>query len=203
MAATQTATKPAAAPPPPVQAAVAPPAPPAQPPAAAPAAERAFAPLPPRRFLVIRSSENGDLGNLFAAVLPAGVPFSDCLRQDFWSNCAHIMARRGDGRVTSGAGHQIEIHTDDTRFFGRLYVRRVHGVGTNNTYADVEQIEYHEFSVAPRPTKPIPHVLTHMGPLRKFCIVRTSDGTVVSENHETEADAMRVLQSMVRKDSVA
>jgi hypothetical protein len=178
MAATQTATK--TAPP-------APPAPIAEPDAPSPV-RRPVRPLAEGRFKIIRSSET-DYANLFGAVTPTGTPMADVQVSDFWAPHAWKMH----------VGDQIEIHTDDASYFARLLVRHVSGSGTNKR-AIVSLLEAHEFGEVRYVPTYATHKVEHRGPHLKFCVVRLSDGSVISQGHDNEGAAGAALANMMRRE---
>jgi hypothetical protein len=155
--------------------------------AAAPAPSVPFRPLQVNRLKLIRSSES-DFGNVHAAVLPAGTDFSDALRSDFWALVAHRL-RPAD---------QIEIHVDTQVFYGRLLVRDVTGTGANKTRAVVSQLERHHFDQLERTDEAVTHEIRHQGPHLRWCVIRRSDGKIVSDGHDSKEVAESALRNITR-----
>jgi hypothetical protein len=147
--------------------------------------------LEQRRLKLLRASESPDFGNLWAAVTPAGLPFEAVLVPSFWSNHAtklHI-------------GDQVEVHTDDQAYFGRLLVRHLGGAapGKSHTEAAVARLEFHEFDeVAPVEDAAATHRVEHRGPHLQHCVVRVSDGKIVSDGHGSKEAAEAALKARMR-----
>ena len=66
-------------------------------------------PLANNRLRLVMASSS-DIENHFAAVLPVGTEFSECLKPEYWSNHADRL------RV----GDVITVHADDRKFFAQL-----------------------------------------------------------------------------------
>jgi hypothetical protein len=148
-------------------------------------------PLEQRRLRLLRASESADFGNLWAAVLPAGVPFEAALAPRFWVNHATRLH----------VGDQIEIHIDDQSFFGRLLVRHLGGAtpGKTHTEADVVRLEYYEFDqVVPVDDAAATHRVEHRGPHLQHCVVRVSDGKIVSDGNGSKEAAEAALKALMR-----
>jgi hypothetical protein len=146
-----------------------------------------FRPLQVNRLKLIRSSES-DLGNLHAAVLPAGTPFEHALRPEVFGLVAHRL-RIGD---------QIEVHVDDQTFFGRLLVRDVSGQGQVKTRASCARLELHHFDKVETDTAALTHQVRHAGPHLKWSIYRLADGKLIKDGFEERADAEKALASITR-----
>lgn len=132
-----------------------------------------------RLKLVLASA--ADLGNGFAAVTPAGTPFEHVLAPEFWAHVAYKLH----------AGDEIAVHTDDGRYFGRVYVRHVSAPGAQrlNNRAIVAKLEHHPFDelkAAPADTE---HDVKWMGPHMKWCVIALKDQRVLKEGCGTQDEA--------------
>jgi hypothetical protein len=149
---------------------------------------RQVKPLANSRLKVLRSSES-DFGNQFGAVLETGTPLADMLDPAFWSLHANKM------RV----GDIVEIHIDDLSLFARVLVREVSGVSANKNRAVVAMLEKHEFSRLQPSEDVTTHQVQHLGPHRRWCVLRLSDQRAVSEGHETREIAEAAMRSLARQ----
>jgi len=156
-----------------------------------------FPPSPPlpmrplakgRLKLICASACN--FGNLHGAVLPAGTPFEHVFSEEFWANHA------GDLRPND----QIDILSDDSRFYGRVYVRMVSGsTAGQKTRANVAKISYVEFDEAPVPASHAAAYRTeYCGPHKRWCVMRIADGKPVAENLESEEAAATQMKGLER-----
>jgi hypothetical protein len=145
-------------------------------------------PLEQRRIKLIRASES-DMGNLWAAILPAGMPFSAVLSPGLWSNAAARL----------NVGDTIEIHCDDQSFFGRVLVRQLGGAaaGKLHTHAGVAKLEYHEFDQPTPSDNALSHKVEHKGPHLKWCVIRIADGKVVADSHASKDTAETAMKSFL------
>jgi hypothetical protein len=151
---------------------------------------RPIKPLVARRFRTITSSE-ANFGNLHAATLEAGTPFEHALDSAFWCNC------------TLRPSDQIQIHADDARFYGLVYVRSVAGGGGAKTTVSVAKLSYVEFDDLPTmASAPPQYRVEHKGPHFEWTVVRLADGKHMVEHLASRQDAensMRGLENSHRK----
>jgi hypothetical protein len=124
-----------------------------------------------------------DMANLWAAVLPADVPFSATLQPEFWSNHASQI------RV----GDQIQCHVDSRAWFGVGYVS---GVGKNRVF--IEKLQYAEFDARAPSTELVAYCVSFEGPHRKFIVAR--HGVTIQEGIETREAAEQVAKAHERAD---
>jgi len=146
-------------------------------------------PLEQGRIKLIRASES-DIGDVFAAILPAGTPFESALAPGYWSN----------GAARMHVGDQIEIRCDDQTYFGRVLVRNLSGAasGKQHTRADVARLEFHEFDRPSTEDSSPTHKIEHKGPHLKHCVVRLSDEKIVSDGHVTKEAAQAAMAGILR-----
>jgi hypothetical protein len=132
-----------------------------------------------RLRLVLSSA--ADIGNEFAAVTPAGTPFAHTLEPEFWAHVAYKLH----------VGDQINVHTDDGRYFGALYVRHVSAPGAQrlNNRAIVGKLGYHEFDELKAVATDTEHDVRWMGPHMKWCVVALKDQRVLKEGCGTQDEA--------------
>jgi hypothetical protein len=165
---------------------------PAAPPPGAPARPQikqfeqitATRPLAKGRRRVLSSSE-ANFANLHGAVLPAGTPFEDALQPSFWSNHAAEL------RVSD----QIQIHVDDGRYYGLLYVRSV-STGSKPTVL-VATLSHVEFdAVTASDSAPPAYKVEHLGPHLEWCVIRLADGKAVAEHLGSRDDAERQMRAI-------
>jgi hypothetical protein len=132
-----------------------------------------------RLKLVLASA--ADLGNVFAAVTPAGTPFDKVLEPAFWAHTAYKL-RPGD---------EIVVHTDDMSYHGRLYVRDVSAPGTQrlNNRAVVAQLSFTEFDTLSKHQRSTTHDVRHLGPHLKWCVIALADNRTVKDNCGTQDEA--------------
>lgn len=156
-------------------------------PATTPEPPRAVIALTEGRFKICNSSES-DVGNKFAATTQAGTPFEDVLRSEFWAHTASKM------RV----GDEITIHTDDMRYYGRLYVRGVNAPAPNkpSNRATVFCLEKHFMDPIAKANADQSHEVVFLGPHKKWCVRSLSDQKVVKEGCATQGDASTWLRSI-------
>jgi hypothetical protein len=151
---------------------------------------RPIKPLVARRFRTITSSE-ANFGNLHAATLEAGTPFEHALDSAFWCNC------------TLRPSDQIQIHVDDGRYYGLIYVRSVAGGGGAKTTVSVAKLSYVEFDGLPTATSAPPQYrVEHKGPHFEWTVVRLADGKHMLEHlasREAAETSMRGLENSHRK----
>lgn len=136
--------------------------------------------LPEGRLKLVLSSA-ADVGNGFAAVTPAGTPFDHVLAPEFWAHTAHKLH----------AGDEIAVHTDDGRYFGRVYVRHVSAPGAQrlNNRAIVAKLDYHEFDELKASAADKDYDVRWMGPHMKWCVVALADQRVLKEGCGTQDEA--------------
>jgi hypothetical protein len=151
-----------------------------------------FKPLEAGRLRLVRSSEC-DICNLWAAVLPAGAPFENVLRPDYWSSCLGAKPLR--------VADTIEVHVDDQTYFGRVLVRDVSGAGGTKTRASMALLELHRFDRVARNEEALTHRVEFRGPHLKHCVIQLKDGKVVSDGHADVASAEAALRAIVRTPS--
>lgn len=62
--------------------------------------------------------------------LPVGCKFDECLRPEFWAQCAHKLQKQAVTSEPDKAGATIEVRTRDHNFYAELYVVAVrqHGL---------------------------------------------------------------------------
>lgn len=132
-----------------------------------------------RLRLVLSSS--ADIGNGFAAVTPAGTPFAHALEPEFWAHVAYKLH----------AGDEVAVHTDDGRYFGRVYVRHVSAPGAQrlNNRAIVAQTAYTEFDELKAAATDTEHDVKWMGPHLKWCVISLKDQRALKEGCGTQDEA--------------
>ena len=139
-------------------------------------------PLANNRLKLICSSAS-DIGNHWAAIVPAGVSFAAVLHPEFWSN--HSTQLR--------AGDVIDVHADGREFFGRVYVR-----DTARTRTSVAKLEFHEFGALMQSAEPLSHRVEYAGLHSKWAIRRMADGKLIKEGLESQEAAELALKGMER-----
>ena len=128
-------------------------------------------------------------GNLHGAVLPAGTPFDYVFSEEFWANHA------GDLRPND----QIDVLSDDARFYGRVFVRMVSGsTAGQKTRANVAKISYVEFDEAPAPHHAAAYRTEYCGPHKRWCVMRVADGKPAVENLDSEEAAETQMKGLER-----
>lgn len=76
-------------------------------------------------------------------------------------------------------------------------MRHVSGAATNKR-AVVALLEAHEFGELRHVPVYATHKIEHRGPHLKYCVVRVSDGRVVSQGHDTDGMAGQALANLMR-----
>jgi hypothetical protein len=149
---------------------------------------RPIKPLVARRLRTITSSE-ANFGNLHAATLEAGSPFDHALDPNFWTNVTTMLR----------ASDRIEVHSDDSCFFGLLYVRAVAGGGGAKATVSVAKILHTEFGDLPTTTSAPPlYRVEHKGPHFEWTVIRLSDGKHMVEHLATREAAETALKGVER-----
>lgn len=119
----------------------------------------------------------------FSAQLPAGVPFEDTLRPEFWVHVAHKLQKQPVTGEADKAGAIIEIRTVDHAFFAELYVRAVQDRGLvvsvlrEPVYLGLKEVKSVQFEVRWNVGK------------RGFDVLRKSDRQIVAEGLKTKEAA--------------
>jgi hypothetical protein len=149
---------------------------------------RSVRPLPEPRIFCAHASM-GKIGNIWIATLPAGMPFEDCLADEFWANKAKDMH----------AGDTIEVKTDDQAFAAKLEVTGTRTVGAGNT-ANRISVSKREYALLTPPSNYVDvgdHEVVFAGPHLKWCLKRRSDGKFVNEGFEDKESAERARRSVM------
>lgn len=137
--------------------------------------------------LKLVAASSADLGNAFAAVTPAGTPFENLLKPEFWAHTAYKLR----------AGDEITVHTDDMSYYGKLYVRAVSAPATQRlpNRAAVATIAFIEFGAIDTDLQSKTHEVVHLGPHLKWCVRSLKDQKLVKENCGTREEAAGWLRS--------
>jgi len=122
--------------------------------------------------------------NRHSVVTPEGTPWTEVLRPEFWAHVAWKLR----------AGDTVDVHTDDMRYFGELYVRDV-----GRQRALVEELAFRSFDrIEDETTAPPTHEVRFKGPQKKWCALRLDDGAVLKERCGTREEAVKWLDGHLR-----
>lgn len=114
-----------------------------------------------------------------------GVDPKAILQPSFW---AHVA-----GRLK--VGDRIEVTAFDGSWLAELIVRSK-PVG-RATEAKVAMLHFHDLQKADKAAKELTEEegveVVYKGPTLKFCVVRKSDKTIISERHDTREEAQAVI----------
>jgi len=122
--------------------------------------------------------------NRHSVVTPEGTPWAEVLRPEFWAHVAWKLR----------AGDTVDVHTDDMRYFGQLYVRDV-----GRQRALVGELTFRSFErIAQETAAPPTHEVKFKGPQARWCAVRLADGAVLKERCATREEAMKWLDGHLR-----
>ncbi len=143
--------------------------------------------LSENRLKLIVSSA-ADVGNVFAAVTPAGTPFEHALKPEFWAHTAHRL-RQGD---------EVRVLTDDDIYSGLLHVRDVSApaAGRLANRARLSVIYHVNFGALKKDMPEASAEVQWKGPHLKWCIVSALDSRILQEGIGTKEDAFAKLRQI-------
>lgn len=137
-----------------------------------------------KKLLPARFKVEAQVVNQWSAVAEAGTPF-DVIKSDpsFWAHVTRFVR----------AGDVIHVRADDGQYYARLYV---HGVAGNA--ADVDVLEFHDFSKRSAATDESNDFRVEWaGPHHKFRIVRAKDSAVMQSGFDNKPAALAALAGLV------
>ena len=144
----------------------------------APQQEPKMRPVGAGQFRPVNSSETA-YGSKHGCMTPAGTPFRNVLRPDYWTIVAHAL-REHD---------LIEVRTEDKAYFALLYVQGVDGPENKPaTSANVSVILYARMSEHDESPVIAGHTVKWLSS-RKWCVVEIETGAVLKDKKNTRAEA--------------
>jgi hypothetical protein len=134
--------------------------------------------IPPKSLAEKQFKLQSFATNRWAAVIPMGVAYERVFDTNFWAHVARML-RPSD---------IIEVHSEAGDFYAELYV-----LEAKRMEASVAELRHVKLERKASETSLISDLtVKNLGPLRKYCIVR-SDGQVVSDGFLNEGDALAAL----------
>ena len=171
-ASTSAQQQPAAAPPAPVAAAA----------QAAKPIVREVRPLPVSAYTLINDS-SGVFGRVWGATIPASVPWSDILDDQFWAHKANAFSPMDT----------IILRHANREYYARLLVLELRTVGTavEKNRVTVHVLERHDLKPADAGLDSYRALfeISHLGNEKKWCVIRVADRTIVHEGFASVDDA--------------
>lgn len=119
-------------------------------------------------------------------VITVDVPFEDVLKPEFYTHVAPKF------RVCD----RIEVYTTGKTYYAELMVMAVEKMALR-----VEPLLHVELQKGIELARSNDHFVEHRGPIQMYCVVRSSDGEIMSEKHPTIDKANLAL--MAYESSVA
>lgn len=161
--------------------------------AAKPAEKRAVRPLPLSLLTKINVSE-GNFGTVWGATVPNGTTLDDLQDESFWSStCADF--REYD---------EIRVRDQGRNFYAEFLIRSVRTVGSSlrPNRASVQLLRFYELNPVDSGIDLSGFENRWLGNGRKWGVVRTADGMVISEGFASPEDVQRarVLAAMAAQN---
>jgi hypothetical protein len=143
---------------------------------------REVRPLPVSAYTLINDS-SGTFGRVWGATIPANVPWSDLLDDQFWAHKANAFSPMDT----------IILRHANREYYARLLVLELRTVGTSveKNRVTVHVLERHDLKPADAGLDSYRALfeISHLGNEKKWCVIRVADRTIVHEGFGSVDDA--------------
>src|SRR5712671_551817 len=143
---------------------------------------REVRPLPVSAYTLINDS-SGTFGRVWGATIPANVPWSDLLDDQFWAHKANAFSPMDT----------IILRHANREYYARLLVLELRTVGNSveKNRVTMHVLERHDLKPADAGLDSYRALfeISHLGNEKKWCVIRVADRTIVHEGFASVDDA--------------